>query len=97
MEGAIHSDTPAQSLGKECRVVDLHLFFVSYKGAAEEHAQWRHSEMKGKIDTPSREGPSAPLVIDGGGSAFSAYIAEERNRVSGQELTEAAERARART
>ena len=60
-----------------------------------EHSQWRHFDAKGKITTQSRKDPSAPFVADVGGSAFSALVAEGRNRVLGEELTEVGGRKRA--
>ena len=44
--------------------------------------------MRKDIDTQNREDLGASLVMDGGGPLLSACVAEERNRVSGQELTE---------
>ena len=51
--------------------------------------------MKEKIDTQTRKDPGALFVMDGGGSVLSAWVAEERGRISGQELTEAEGRAHA--
>ena len=48
-----------------------------------------------KIDAQSGEHSGASPVLDGGGPAGSARVAEECNRVSGQELTEEDERAHA--
>ena len=58
-------------------------------------AKWWHFEMEVKIDAQSRMDPKASLVVDGGEPVLSAWVAEERNRVSGQESTEMAERAQA--
>ena len=86
MDGVLGSDIPTQSPGGGCRVGDLHLAFVVGKGVVKVHAQWWHSEMIEKIDTQSRQDPSEPFAIDGGGAVLSARVAEDRNRVSGQEL-----------
>ena len=51
--------------------------------------------MTDKIDAQSRRDPGAPLVIDGGGPALSARVAEGCDRVSGQELAGKGERVRA--
>ena len=60
-----------------------------------ERAQcWRWC-MREKIDTQTREDSGASSGVNGGGPALSAWVAEECNRVSGQELTEAEERVRA--
>ena len=70
----------------------LGIALAGYSEVVKEHAQWRHSDMKEKIDTQTREGPGASLVMDGGGPVLAASFAEECNRVSGQELVEADER-----
>ena len=57
-----------------------------------EHAQSRQPEMKEKMDTRTRMDPGAPLMVNGGGLALFASVAAECNRISGQELTEEAER-----
>ena len=44
--------------------------------------------MKAKIDAQTRMGPGASAIVDGGGPALSAAVAEERNRFSRQESTE---------
>ena len=44
--------------------------------------------MEEEIDTQTRMDPGAPCVLASGGPALSAWVAEERNRVLGQELTE---------
>ena len=41
-----------------------------------------------KIDTQIRMDPSVSPLVIGGGAALSAWVAEQRNRLSGQELTE---------
>ena len=45
-----------------------------------------------KIDTQTRLDPGASVLADGGGPVLSARVAEEGNQISGQELTEGAER-----
>ena len=87
VEGAIESDIPARSWGKTCRAGDLHLAFAADKEVAGAHAQWWHSETGGEVDTQARKDPGAPFVMDAGWSALSARVAEEPNRVLGQELT----------
>ena len=69
---------------------DLHSASVAEK-VVKKHAQRRHCDMKEKINTQSREDTSAPFVIDKGASVLSAWVAEERNRVLGKELTEVGE------
>ena len=44
--------------------------------------------MKGEIDAQARKDPGVPFVMDGGGPALSAWVAEECNRVLGRDLTE---------
>ena len=85
---------PTQSLGKQCRVRDLRPACAAEKEVVKAHALWWHFEMK-KIEMQSRKDPSASSVIDGGRSVLSAWVAEERNRVMGRELTEAEERVHA--
>ena len=48
--------------------------------------------MMRKIDVQNRKYPGASLIMDGGGPVLSAWVAHECSRVSGQELTEEAER-----
>ena len=40
------------------------------------------------MDTHTRVDPGASFLVDGGGPALPAWVAEECNRISGQELTE---------
>ena len=94
VEGAIDSDTPTQSIDKKSRLSDLHLAFVMDEEAAKEHAQWRQLELKEKIDTQIRLAPGAWVFVDGGEPVLSARVAEERDRILGQELTECGERIR---
>ena len=96
-EGAVDSDVPSQSAVKKCRLGHLHLAFVMDKDVVKGHAQWRRSAMETKIGTQARKDPGAPSVMDGGGPVLSAWPAKERNRISGQELTEVEERVYART
>ena len=88
-EGVMDSDIPTKSSGTKRREGDLHSAFVAGKEVVQQHAQWRHCAMKARIDTQSREDPSVPSVIDGGGSVLTARVATKRNRVLRQELTEA--------
>ena len=46
--------------------------FVADTEVVKEHAAWWHFELKETFDAQSGENPSAPFVIDGGGSAKSA-------------------------
>ena len=46
---------------------DLHLASVAEKEEVEERDQWRHSQVKGEIDTPRRKDPGAPFVLGIGG------------------------------
>ena len=52
---------------------DPHLAFAAGKDVVKKHAQWRHFEMKEKVDSQSRKDPGAPFVIGGGGSALPAF------------------------
>ena len=51
--------------------------------------------MKGKIDAQTRKDPGASYTAGGGGPVLSPWVAEEYNRVSGQELAEEEVRLRA--
>ena len=51
--------------------------------------------MKEKFDAQTHKDPGASFVIYGGGPALSAWVAQEGNRVSEQELTGVAERVHA--
>ena len=51
--------------------------------------------MKEKLDTQTREDPGASSVMDSGGPVLSAWVAEERDRIAGQESTEVGEGAHA--
>ena len=57
-----------------------------------EHAHWRQPEMRAKIDTQSRMDPGAPFMMDGRGPVLSAWVAGERSRILGRELTQSEER-----
>ena len=50
---------------------------------------WRST---GKFESQTRKDPGSPVVVDRGGSEFSALAAEERNLVPGQEAAEDEER-----
>ena len=86
------SDVRTQPIRRGCRAGDLRLAFVADKEIVKVHAQWWHSGMKGGIDAQARKDPGAQSVADGGGSVLFARVAEARNRVLGQELTEVDER-----
>ena len=62
------------------------------KEVAKEHAQWWQPEVQAKIDTRARMDPGASFLVDVGGPALSAWVAEECNRILGQELTDSEER-----
>ena len=74
---------------------DLHLASLADKEVAQEHAKWRHFEMKEKIDAKSRKDPGASFVLDGERPVLSACVAAECIRVSGQESTGEEDRAHA--
>ena len=61
VEGVMDSDIPTQSLGKKCRMGDLHLAFV---------AKWRHLEMEAQIAAQSRQDPGVPFVVGGRGPRY---------------------------
>ena len=94
-EGAMDSAIPTQSVETEGRLGDLHLAFVMDKGVAKEHARRRRSDMKEKIDMRTRKDPGVSFSMDFGGPVLSAWAAEERSRIPGQELPEVEERAHA--
>ena len=83
------SDTPTQSADKKGRVGDLRLAFVTDKEVVKGHACWRRWHMKEKIRAQTRMGAGASFALGGGGPVLSGWAAEERTRISGQELTEA--------
>ena len=56
-----------------------------------EEVDKEHFEMKEKINMQSREDLCVPIVIDERQSVLSARVAEECNRVLGQELAEVEE------
>ena len=92
VKGVMDSYIPTLSIDEENRLGDLHLAVVTDKAAAKEHAHWWQPAMREKIDTQTRIDPSAPFLVGGGGKALSAWVAEERNRISGRGLTEEVER-----
>ena len=47
VDRAMDPQTRTQSLGKKCRVGDLHLAFVAEKKVVKEHVHWRHFKGKG--------------------------------------------------
>ena len=47
--------------------------------------------MKAKIDAQTRMDPGASSIVDGVGPVLPAWVAEERNRISGQQSTEGEE------
>ena len=66
---------------KRCRVEALRLASVADKEVARGHAQWWRLELKSRLDATQSS------VAGGVGAAISAWVAKERNRVSGQELS----------
>ena len=95
VEGVMGSDAPRQSVNKKSRLSDLRPASVSVKEVAKEHAQWWRSDVKGEINSHTRMGPGAPFVLDGEGPVLSEWVAGERTRISGQQLTESEGRAHA--
>ena len=90
-EGAMDSDIPTQQIDKMSRLGELQLALVMDKEVVKEHAQWSQPEMKEKIGTQTRMDPDASFMVDGGGPVLSGRIAEERNRILRQGLTESGE------
>ena len=93
VEGVMDSDTPTQSTDKESRLGDLRLASVMDKEVVKGRALRWQPGMKEGIDTQIRRGAGASVFVDGGGPVLSAWVAEEWNRILGQELTECGERA----
>ena len=63
-ERVMDMDIPTHSLGRKCRLGDLHLALGADKDGVKEHAKLRRPEMEEKIDTQSRKDPGAPSVFD---------------------------------
>ena len=82
------SDVHIQSAGEKYKLGDLHLAFVMDKVVAKERAHWWRPDMKDKRNTDTRKDPGASFVMNEGGPALFAWVAEERNRNLGQESTE---------
>ena len=59
--------------------------FVIDKEVVKEHAQRWQTEVKAKVYTQTRMDPRASFMADSGGPVLSAWVAEERNRISGME------------
>ena len=81
------SGDSAVTQGKRCRTSGHHLTFAVDKEIVEEHAQWRDPQMRAHCDVNH----ASPL--GGADAAISAWAAEERKRVSSQELAEGKEKA----
>ena len=93
VEGAMDSDVPTQSIDRESRLGDIRPACVMEGEVVKARAQWWRRAMKKKSDTLTRMDPRAPWAVNSGGPAFSAWAAEERNRILGRQLTVAEERA----
>ena len=76
------SGESAGSRGERCHMGDLHLALDADTGVAKEHALSRYPDLKARWDATHA---SLAERVD---AATSAWIAGERDRVSGQELTE---------
>ena len=66
--------------GERCRVSDRRSASVADKEVAGEHPQG------GNPDRKERRDPNHASAAEGQDAAISAWIAEERNRISGREL-----------
>ena len=82
-EGAMDSVVSSRTPGKRCRVGDLHVAFAVEEEVVKERAQWRHPEMKSKMDAQSRLDPAESFVVDGVGARTPVWVAEEGNRIRG--------------
>ena len=89
---ATESDIPNQTQEKRRRKGNLRLAFVANTEVVTGYGQWWHPEMKSRLDTQARKDLSRSVVADGTGAVMSAWVAEERNRMRGQELTEEEEK-----
>ena len=95
VEGRMDTGAPSEAVGKKCRCGDLRLALVMDMRVVRGHARRWRSDTKDKIDMQTRKDPGASFLMDSGGPVLSAWVAEERNRISGQALTEVEERAHA--
>ena len=77
-----NSDELLRNQEARCRAGGLHLALVADKEAVKEDAYWRNPELQSRL--VATQAPAA----EGAGIASSAWVAEECNRVSGQDLTE---------
>ena len=94
VEAAMDSGVPNYLVAKY-RLGDFRLAFVTDKDDVKGHGQWLRSVMTEKIDAHTRGGNGAPFAMGSGGPVLSAWVVGKCNRVLGQELTEAEERAHA--
>ena len=81
MAAAEYVDDPPGSQDERCRADSLCLAFVANEEVVEGHAQWRNPGLECRVDSTQSsvaKGPDAPI---------SACVANECNRVLGQELT----------
>ena len=85
MDAAENSAKLFRNQETRCRVSALHLAFVGDKEVAKGRATWPNPDLKGRRDSTHAS------AAGGVGAAISAWISEERSRVSGQELTEEGE------
>ena len=75
-------DAFSRNQEKRCRVEVLRAAFVSAKEVVKGHARRRHPELESRLDA------TRTSVLAGVDVAISAWVAEECNRVLGQEVTE---------
>ena len=59
-----------QSADTKNRSGSPHVAFVTDQEVVKEHAQWRRSDTKEKIETKTRMDPAASSVLDGGGQCY---------------------------
>ena len=75
---------PTRTQDRRYRADALRLASVADGEVVKGHAQWRHTELKSRVDA------TRPSVVEGADAAVSTWVAGERNCISGQDLTEEA-------
>ena len=76
-----YSNGSQDSQDKRCRADAPRLASVADKEVARGHTQWWRPELKSRLDAAQSS------AVEGVGAAISAWVAEKRNHVLGQELS----------